>query len=56
MPPRHLSAGALELVVLVGEEDVEAGERAVAAADVALQLHLHILGQVGAVDLLLERP
>jgi hypothetical protein len=35
-----LAAGALELIVLVREEDVEAGQRAVAAVDVTLELHL----------------
>src|SRR5262249_14730166 len=46
-----VSTGALELVVFVGEQDVEAGQRAVAARDVALQLHLRIVGHVGGVDL-----
>src|SRR5215204_1677806 len=44
-----------ELIVFFGEEHVEAGERSVAAADVALQLDLHVFRQVGGVDLLFER-
>ena len=51
-----VSAASLELILFVGEEHVEARERAVAAADVALQLHLRVIGQVGGVHLLLERP
>ena len=50
-----LLSSTLELIVLVGKQHVEAGQRAVAAADVGLQLHLHVFGQVGRVDLLLER-
>src|SRR5581483_10319295 len=49
------AAGAFELVLFIGEQDVEAGERAVAAGDVGLQLHLGVLGQVRRVDLLFER-
>src|SRR5262249_45949192 len=41
---------------LFREKHIEAGERAVTAADVALQLDLHVFGQIGRVHLLLERP
>src|SRR5688572_5179844 len=44
----------LELILVGGEEDVEAGQRSIAAADVALQLDLHVVRQAGGVDLLLE--
>src|SRR6476661_7917936 len=52
---RLLAAAALELVALVREKDVEAGQRAVAAADVTLELHLFCLWQVRGIDMLLER-
>ena len=45
----------LELIVLLGEQHVEAGQRSVAARDVSLQLDLEILRQLGGVELLLER-
>src|SRR5262245_25688777 len=51
-----LLAAALELIGVVGEQHVEAGERAVAAGDVALELHLQIRVDLERVDLLLERP
>jgi len=37
---RLLAAAALELIALVREEDIEAGQRAVTAADVTLELDL----------------
>src|SRR6188474_3512704 len=49
------SSGSLELVVLLGEQHVEAGEGSVAARDVSLQLDLEIFRQLGGVELLLER-
>src|SRR4030081_449110 len=50
-------AGAsLELIFLLSEQHVEAGKRTVASAHVALQLDLHVIGQVGGVDLLFESP
>src|SRR4029079_3460093 len=51
-----IAAAALELISLVGKQHVEARQRSVTSADVALQLHLHIVRQVGGVHLLLERP
>ena len=39
------SPGALELILFLGEQHVEAGQRSVAAADVALQLDLHVFRQ-----------
>ena len=39
-PVPLIPAAAAKLVVLFGEQDVEAGQRSVAAGDVALQLHL----------------
>ena len=50
-----LLARSLELIFFVGKEDVEAGQRSVAAADVRLQLHLDVFRQIRRVDLLLER-
>src|SRR6185503_15165687 len=47
---------ALELVFLVSKEDVEACEGSITAADVALQLDLHIFRYIDCVDLLLQRP
>ena len=41
-----LSSTALELIVLVGEQHVEARERAVAPTHVRLQLHLCIVGKI----------
>src|SRR4051794_12421349 len=52
---RLLRPAPAKLIVLVGEEHVEAGERAVAAGDVALELDLRVLGHVHRIDLLLER-
>src|SRR6185369_8588345 len=54
--PRSVPARTLELVVLVGEEHVEAGQRAVAAADVRLQPDLRVVREIGGVDLLLQGP
>src|SRR3989442_6101478 len=50
-----ISTAALELIAVVGEQDVETGQRPVTATDIALKLHLHIVRQVGSVHLLLER-
>src|SRR5688572_2363247 len=50
------AAAALELIALVGEQHVEAGERPVAAAHIGLQLQLDIVGQVRGAHLLLKRP
>jgi hypothetical protein len=52
---RLIPAAAFELIRFIGKEDVEAGERSVTPADVALQLHLHVFRQIGRVHLLLER-
>src|SRR5688500_446052 len=52
---RSVACAALELIGVVGEEHVEAGQRAIASAHVGLQLHLHILWQVRRVHLLFER-
>ena len=49
-------SAALELIVVVREQDVETGQRSVAPADVGLQLHLDIVRQIGCVDVLLQRP
>src|SRR5438093_11243717 len=49
------AAAPLELILIVCEENVEAGERSVTAADIALQFHLHLVGQLGRVHMLLER-
>src|SRR4051794_11278764 len=51
-----VAPAAFELIRLVREQDVEAGQRSVAAADVALKFHFVGLGQIRGVDLLLERP
>src|SRR5262245_50510486 len=52
---RLFTAAALELLALVREEHVEAGQRAVTAADVTLELHLLSLWKIRGVDVLLER-
>src|SRR4051794_22207149 len=50
-----LAAAAPETVVPIPEEHVEGGERAVAAGDVRLHVHLLRVGELGvAVDLLLQ--
>src|SRR6266480_4636682 len=49
-----VAAAPLELILIVCEEHVEAGERSVTAADIALQFHLHLVGQLGRVHMLLE--
>src|SRR5579862_4453308 len=49
-----VAAAPFEVIFLVCKEDVEAGQGSVAAADVALQLHLHVVGQIGRIDVLLD--
>src|SRR5215211_3032955 len=49
---RLVAAAAFELIALVSKKYVEAGERAVAATDVALELDLDVFWQVGRVHLL----
>ena len=50
-----LTAAALELIALVGEQHIERRQRTVTAAHVRLQLHLRVVRQLGRVHLLLER-
>src|SRR5207237_6194852 len=50
------AGGPFELIVVPGEEDVEARQRSVAARDVSLQLQLDVFRQLGRIDVLLERP
>src|SRR3989304_2729928 len=49
------AAGTAELVLGVREQDVEAGEAAVAAGDVRLQAQLLAFGKVRTVHLLFQR-
>ncbi|HXG72477.1 MAG TPA: hypothetical protein VNJ04_17885, partial [Gemmatimonadaceae bacterium] len=52
----NLVAAPFELIGLFRKEHVEAGQRAIASADIALELDLHVGRHVRRVDLLLERP
>ncbi len=45
---------ALEAIVFVREQDVEAGEASVGTGDVTLELDLHFRGNIRGIDLLLE--
>src|SRR5687767_38952 len=53
--PAPSASAPFELIALLGEQDVEAGQRSVAAADVALELHLDVRRELRGVDLLFQR-
>ena len=56
IPQIVFAARPLELIQFLRKQHVEARQRSVAAADVALQLDFDIFREIGGVDLLLERP
>src|SRR5262245_35810980 len=49
------ASASLELICRISKKYVEAGERSVAAAYVALQLQLDVGGEIGGIHLLFER-